>query len=120
MSHIDKVLEELFTDLHAREVIDLATLLRTMASDLARGEIELEDVRDFLSRNAVFLRAVVEMYGKVPIDVDELVERLVGAVQLEALLKPGRSIVQSYARRIRGRERGSEDKSKKEGELGFL
>lgn len=96
MSYVDRTISELFRDTRAREVVDLTALLHLMSADYARGRIDVDGIRSFLLRNRAFLQAVVDLYARERVGVDELVDRLVDAVVLDASLKPGRSISQVY------------------------
>lgn len=113
MSYVSKTINELFRDTQAREVVDLETLLDIMVSDYAKGIVDEDDLRTFLFRNKRFLQAAIDQYGKQRITVDELIDKLIDAVLMDAAMRPGKSISQLYYTQGR-RKAGSEEKNKVE------
>lgn len=96
MSYIKKLVEDLFRDPSAREVLDLVATMEYMANDMSRGAIDEDRVRNFLARNKTYLEALLNMYAKQEIEVEELIDRIVQAITLEAYRRPGRGLSTLY------------------------
>lgn len=110
MSYIKKLLEEIFTDTRSREVIDLATVMDSMARDYISGVVDEEGIRTFLKRNRLYLNMVLSSMAKVKIDLDEFIEKVVEAVVMEAMTRHGGglSTLYTYGSLRRARERRGE------------
>jgi len=95
---IQSLVNSLFVDPTAREIIDLATTLQQIARDITAGAKTPEQVRQFLSRNRAFLKYIIENYAKEKIEVDALIDKIMEAVELESVLMAGASLTLRYIR----------------------
>lgn len=97
MSYVKKLIDIVFADPTAREVVDLITLMEHMANDFIKGTIDEEGMRTFLKRNKLYLNAVISNNAKIEINADELIEKIVETVVLEAMSKHGGGLSRLYA-----------------------